>query len=59
MSASVGSANYYRLSVGGYSRGEAVSLCATVRAKGGRCFVRTALGEQTASWARGPMMASR
>ncbi len=59
MSASVGSANYYRLSVGGYSRGQAVSVCASVRAKGGRCFVRTALGEQTASWARGPMMASR
>lgn len=59
MSASVGSATYYRLSVGGYSRGQAVSVCASVRAKGGRCFVRTALGEQTASWARGPMMASR
>lgn len=59
MSASVGSASYYRLSVGGYSRGQALSLCHSVRAKGGRCFVRAALGEQVASWARGTQVASR
>ncbi|PCD03137.1 sporulation protein [Sphingomonas spermidinifaciens] len=59
MAATVGSASYYRLSVGGYSRGDAVALCGSVRAKGGRCFVRPALGEQVASWARGTQLASR
>lgn len=59
MAATVGSANYYRLSVGGYTRSDAVNLCSSVRAKGGRCFVRSAVGEQVAGWARGPMMASR
>jgi cell division septation protein DedD len=59
MSASVGATHYYRLAVGGYSLGHARSLCGTVRAKGGNCFVRTALGEQTAQWVRGPLFASR
>jgi Flp pilus assembly protein TadD len=42
----------YRLSVGGFSRGNANAMCRGYRAKGGSCFVRTGAGDQTASWAR-------
>lgn len=59
MSASIGGASFYRLSIGGYSRGDALAVCRTVRAKGGRCFVRAGAGEQVASWARGPQVAMR
>lgn len=52
MSTSVRGVSYYRLSVGGFARGDAVQLCRGYRAKGGICFVRTAVGEQTASWQR-------
>lgn len=44
--------SYYRLSVGGYSRGEANALCRGYRASGGACFVRTSAGDQTASWVK-------
>ncbi len=49
---SANGANFYRLSVGGFARGDADSLCRQVRAKGGHCFVRTASGDATAKWAR-------
>ncbi|MDH7972327.1 tetratricopeptide repeat protein [Sphingomonas sp. AR_OL41] len=44
---------FYRVSVGGFARGDALSLCSAYRAKGGHCFVRTSVGEQTASWVKG------
>lgn len=43
-------ATLYRLSVGGFARADAVSLCATVRSRGGACFVRAQSGDQVASW---------
>ncbi|KQT33398.1 hypothetical protein ASG29_04905 [Sphingomonas sp. Leaf412] len=54
-------ANFYRLSVGGFARADAVSLCRSYRAKGGVCFVRHQAGDQIASWARpkGIQLASR
>jgi len=45
-----GTGTFYRLSVGGFAREEAVALCGTVKARGGACFVRRAAGDQTASW---------
>lgn len=47
-----GGANYYRLSVGGFARPDAVALCGKLRAKGGNCFVRSGAGDQVASWGR-------
>lgn len=44
--------SFYRLSVGGFSRGDANALCRGYRAKGGTCFVRTGAGDQTASWVK-------
>lgn len=43
---------YYRLSVGGFAREDAVSLCRGYRAHGGVCFVRAGAGDQTAQWAK-------
>jgi Flp pilus assembly protein TadD len=43
---------FYRLSVGGLARADAVALCSSFKAKGGTCFVRLAAGDQVASWAR-------
>ena len=40
----------YRLSVGGYTRAEAVAMCSAYRARGGQCFVREGAGDQAASW---------
>lgn len=59
MQASVRGASFYRLSVGGLARTDAASLCASIHAKGDRCFVRTHAGEQLASWARPERLASR
>jgi Flp pilus assembly protein TadD len=59
---SSGGATYYRLSVGGFARGSADSLCRSVRAAGGRCFVRASAGDAVASWSRrggGVEMAAR
>lgn len=42
--------SFYRLSVGGFSRADAVSMCLSYRASGGRCFVREGAGDQAASW---------
>lgn len=44
--------SFYRLSVGGFSRAGAESLCRGYRANGGTCFVRTAAGDQSAQWVR-------
>jgi Flp pilus assembly protein TadD len=52
--------NLYRLSVGGYARADAVKLCLSYRASGGRCFVRAGAGDQVASWVKpGQQLASR
>ncbi|WP_262408421.1 tetratricopeptide repeat protein [Sphingomonas sp. JC676] len=53
--------NFYRLSVGGFARSDANSLCRQVRAGGGVCFVRAQAGDAVASWAskREMQMASR
>ena len=50
--ANVRGASFYRLSVGGFARADAASLCRGYRAKGGACFIRTGAGDQVASWAR-------
>jgi hypothetical protein len=52
---------YYRLSVGGFSRSAADSMCRQYRAKGGTCFVRMGAGDTMAQWLRksGMQMASR
>lgn len=50
--------SFYRLSVGGYARGDADALCRKVRARGGRCFVRAGAGDRVASWSR-TQLASR
>ncbi|NML04501.1 SPOR domain-containing protein [Sphingomonas sp. G-3-2-10] len=55
--------SFYRLSVGGFARADADSLCRTVRSTGGTCFVRAQSGgDQVASWVnprRNVQMASR
>ncbi len=48
--------DFYRLSVGGFSRADAASVCRAYRAKGGTCFVRVGAGDQMAQWARKPGM---
>lgn len=45
--------DFYRLSVGGFSRGAADSVCRRYRAAGGACFVRQGAGDQMAQWGRG------
>ena len=56
-----GGATYYRLSVGGFARGDAVAMCRSVRIGGGRCFVRAVAGDTLASWSKpkGVQLASR
>ena len=44
--------NFYRLSVGGFARTDADTLCRQVKAAGGACFVRVQAGDAVASWAR-------
>lgn len=43
---------FYHLSVGGFARADAVSLCERYRAKGGACFLRVGAGDQPAAWVR-------
>ncbi len=43
---------FYRLSVGGFARNDAVQLCRRYKAKGGHCFVRQDAGDQLAKWMR-------
>lgn len=53
--------SFYRLSVGGFARKDAVSLCQRVRSRGATCFVRQQAGDQTARWFKpnGQQLASR
>ncbi|HEX8420680.1 MAG TPA: tetratricopeptide repeat protein [Sphingomonas sp.] len=44
----------YRLSVGGFTRGDADAMCRRYRDAGGACFVRAGAGDQTAQWLRKP-----
>lgn len=58
--ATVGGSTFYRLSVGGFARSDAMSLCTRVRAKGARCFVRGHAGDRMAAWrAAGAQIAVR
>ncbi|OYY90651.1 MAG: hypothetical protein B7Y45_06815 [Sphingomonas sp. 28-66-16] len=50
MTIKTGGTSFYRLSVGGFARADAVSLCLRYRAAGGRCFVRASAGDEVASW---------
>lgn len=45
--------NFYRLSVGGFARNDAVSLCQQVKASGSSCFVRVQAGDAVAAWVKG------
>lgn len=47
------SGNFYRLSVGGFDRAGAASLCRQVRASGSPCFVRVGAGDTVAAWVKG------
>jgi Flp pilus assembly protein TadD len=47
------SGNFYRLSVGGFDRAGAASLCRQVRASGSPCFVRVQAGDAVAAWVKG------
>lgn len=51
--------SFFRLSVGGFARGDADALCAGLRAQGGRCFVRAGAGDRIASWGKAPQLAMR
>ncbi len=46
---------FYRLSVGGFARGEADAMCRSYRAKGGKCFVRTGAGDSAPAWLKVPV----
>lgn len=53
-------ADYYRLSVGGFSKADARRLCNRYRARGGTCFIRTDAGDALAQWVKkGTELASR
>lgn len=43
---------FYRLSVGGFAREDAVAMCRGIRARGGACFVRAGAGDQIAAWVK-------
>lgn len=54
------SGEFYRLSVGGFARGDAAALCRNYSARGGACFVRVGAGDQVAQWVKpGVQLASR
>jgi Flp pilus assembly protein TadD len=60
MSYNQGGAVYYRLSVGGFAKADARRLCNQYHARGGKCFIRTDAGDQTAQWVKkGTELASR
>lgn len=50
---STAAGNFYRLSVGGFDRAGAASLCRQVRAGGSPCFVRMGAGDSVAAWVKG------
>ncbi len=45
------SGTVYRLSVGGFARGDAVLLCRKILVTGNKCFVRESAGDRAAKWA--------
>ena len=49
-----GGSDFYRLSIGGFDRTQAVALCTKYRARGGACFVRRNAGDAMAQWLRKP-----
>lgn len=49
---STAAGNFYRLSVGGFDRAGAASLCSQVRASGSSCFVRVGAGDSLAAWVK-------
>lgn len=51
--------SFYRLSVGGFSRADAVTMCQRYRSQGGTCFVRESAGDQGASWTVAPKAAAK
>ena len=53
--------SFYRLSAGGFARGDADRMCRAYRAKGGNCFVRKDAGDSIAQWLapRNTQVASR
>lgn len=60
MTVSTRGGTFYRLSVGGFARADAVSMCLAYRGKGGNCFVREAAGDKVATWvSAGKQLASR
>lgn len=60
MAISTKAGNFYRLSVGGFARADAVTLCEGYRAKGGACFVRAGAGDRSVAWVKpGVKLASR
>ena len=55
-----GAGDFYRLSVGGFARNDAVAMCRTYRARGGKCFVRAGAGDRIALWVKkGEQFAAR
>ncbi len=52
MAVKTAAGQFYRLSVGGFARADAVAMCQGYRAAGGVCFVRQGAGDQVASWVR-------
>ncbi|MGN6268715.1 MAG: SPOR domain-containing protein [Sphingomonas sp.] len=57
---SQGGADYYRLSVGGFTKADARRLCNRYHARGGKCFIRTDAGDVVAQWInKGTQLASR
>ena len=60
MAARTAAGQVYRLSVGGFARADAVSMCGAYRAHGGTCFVRPGAGDRVARWVQAPrQVASR
>lgn len=58
------SVTFYRLSVGGFTRGDADAMCRQYRRRGGVCFVRIGAGDSMAQWVKpkgagGVQMAAR
>ena len=51
--------NFYRLSVGGFTKRDARAMCRGYQAKGGTCFIRTGAGDQIASFAKKVQFAAR
>lgn len=60
MAISTKGGTFYRLSVGGFARADAVTLCEGYRARGGACFVRAGAGDKSVAWVKpGVKLASR